>query len=1104
MRKAKSTSENPELAQAKEIWETAHAQSGDEILKKLKVDSKTGLSSAEAQRRLEVHGRNELPRKPPRSIWLAVLDQFKDTLVLILLGAAAISFFIAAFGGEAEEEGIKAFIEPFVIILILVANASIGVWQEMNAEKALEALMVLQAEYTKVLRDGEMKKIPVSEVVPGDICHLEGGDKVPADIRALEAMALKVTQSALTGESKLIEKDPNKIINIPNAANQDKTNMLFSATEINLGQAKGIVVGTGMNSELGKIQALIQAAAESKRKTPLKENLEKFGELLSYIVAVICVLSWVINIPKFSDPGHGTWYKAALYYFKISVSLAVAAIPEGLPAVITTCLALATSRMASINAIIRHLSSVETLGCTTIICSDKTGTLTLNDMTVVEFNYFATPDKPVTHEVAAGKDTEIKDIKPDMFTTSELIRDCALIAGVCNDARMKVDENDKSKIVTVGTPTEAALRTFTRKMGCYDPDFKRFQTDALEWYAEKLAESTPILAKLPFTRDRKCMSVIVEKSVKGNKKRSLLIKGAAEVVLEKRCKYLKMQDNRIIELTNDIRKSLMAKIMSSTSKGLRCIALAMRENMGPYATTPVEKLKELSADIEKYGSMEQDCVFLGYVGIQDPPRKEVRPAIAKCKEAGISVVMITGDNKDTAAAIARKLNLLEENEDPSKKCLEGREFDGLKTKEAKLAKLKEGVRVFARVEPRHKSELVSLLQDNFGEVVAMTGDGVNDAPALKQADIGIAMGIAGSDVAKEASKMVLADDNFATIVNAVEEGRAIYANIKSFIRYLISSNIGEVVAIFLGSILGIPEVLTSVQLLWMNLVTDGLPAIALGFNPPEIGLMEMKPRKKDEPIIGGWSLLRYLIIGTYVGVASVAIYLHWYISMETEDQHRHVSLDMLRNWTKCPTWDKATRAHCTIHKECDIFEVGGEKATTMSLTVLVLMEMFGAMNALSDSQSLLVTPPWKNLWLCGAIFTSMALHCLIVYTPVLKDIFGVSPLSGTEWMWTMIYALPVILIEEIIKIINRNTVQKGSEKLKTEQLLTSLLIHLNLLQCINCLHSIKQPQHYFKPSSGIIITGPSSPSIFFSSGPNLFPEIIRFCPPLFRTHSPSL
>eukprot|EP01022_Parablepharisma_sp_SALTPOND_P018699 TRINITY_DN309_c0_g1_i1.p1 TRINITY_DN309_c0_g1~~TRINITY_DN309_c0_g1_i1.p1 ORF type:complete len:670 (+),score=77.62 TRINITY_DN309_c0_g1_i1:154-2010(+) len=615
---------------------------------------------------------------------------------------------------------------------------------------------------------------------------------------------------------------------------------------------------------------------------------------------------------------------------------------------------------------------------------------------------------------------------------------------------MKLDKNDKSKRVPAGTSAEVALWNFARKMGCYDPDLKKFQTDALEWYAEKLAESTSILATLRFNSIRKGMSMIVERTVKGNKQRSLLIKGAAEVVLQKRCKYLKMQDNSIVELTDDLRKSLMESFASSASKNLRCIALAIRENMGPYATTPVEKLKELSEDSDNYEAIEQDCVFLGYVGMQDPPRKEVRPTLAKCKEAGISVVMVTADLKDAAAAIARKLDLLEENDDPSKECLDGRELDALRTKEAKLAKLKEGVRVFSHVGPQHKSELVSLLQDNFGEVVAMIGDGNNDVLALKKADIGIAMGIAGDEMAKNTSKMILADDNFATIFNAVEEGRAIYANIKSFIRYLITSNIGEVVTIFLGSILGIPEILTSVHLLWMNLVTAGLPAIALGFNSPEAGLMQMKPRKKNDPIIGGWSLLRYLIIGTYMGVASIAIYLHWYISMETEDQHRHISLDMLRNWTKCSTWDKATRAHCTIQKECDIFEIGGVKAMTMSLTVLVLMGMFGAMNALSDFQSLLVTPPWKNLWLCGAIFTSMALHCLILYTPVLKDILGVSPLSGTEWMWALIYALPVILIEEILKMISRRTSRKGVvEKLKREQVLMDSLIHLNLLQCID-------------------------------------------------------
>ncbi len=1030
MRKTEDTKSDGEKERIKEIWQTAHAKSGEEVLRSLNVDPAVGLSSAEAKKREQIYGRNELPRKPPRSIWLAILEQFGDTLVLILLGAAAISFLIAAFGGEAQEEGIKAFIEPLVIVLILVANASIGVWQEMNAEKALEALMVLQAEFTKVLRDGTVVRVPVGDVVPGDICLLEGGDKVPADIRALEAMALKVTQAALTGESDLISKDPRKVINIQHATNQDKINMLFSATQINTGQAKGVIVGTGMNSELGKIQDLIEKATESKRKTPLKENLEIFGTTLSYIVAAICVASWLINIPKFSDPGHGTWIRAALYYFKISVSLAVAAIPEGLPAVITTCLALATRRMAAINAIIRHLSSVETLGCTTIICSDKTGTLTLNDMTVIEFTHFDAADKPVTHDVAAGKELEIKGMDAEFFERSRLIRDAAMVASQCCDARLKYDDADKSKIITVGTPTEAALRTFARKMGEYDPKYQgKKNANMLEWYADAIEKDTPLVAKLPFTRDRKCMSVFVKRDGAN----VLMTKGAAEVVLEKRCKYIMTTDGKVVELNEEMRTDLKKTILHTTSKGLRCIALAVREDLGKYSSNSDEELKVFSSDINEYENIEKDCIFLGYVGIQDPPRKEVKPAIAKCKEAGISVIMITGDNKDTAAAIARKLNLIEEHDNPNVMCLEGREFDALKTDEKKLNALKEGVCVFARVEPRHKCELVSLLQQKLGHVVAMTGDGVNDAPALKQADIGIAMGITGSDVAKEASKMVLADDNFNTIVNAVEEGRAIYANIKSFIRYLISSNIGEVVAIFLGSILGIPEVLTSVQLLWMNLVTDGLPAIALGFNPPELGLMRMKPRRKDEPIIGGWSLLRYMIIGVYVGVASVMVYIHWYVGMQTEDGHRNVTFSMLRDWSKCTHWDAALKAKCTIHKECDLFMIDGPKATTMSLTTLVLLEMMGAINALSDSQSLLVTPPWKNMWLCGAVFSSMGLHCLIMYTPGLKDVFGVAPLGVTEWMWVFIYSLPAIVIEETIKFMSRARVERErAAKLKRE------------------------------------------------------------------------
>eukprot|EP00826_Nyctotherus_ovalis_P066888 TRINITY_DN993_c0_g1_i7.p1 TRINITY_DN993_c0_g1~~TRINITY_DN993_c0_g1_i7.p1 ORF type:complete len:689 (-),score=226.30 TRINITY_DN993_c0_g1_i7:176-2242(-) len=677
--------------------------------------------------------------------------------------------------------------------------------------------------------------------------------------------------------------------------------------------------------------------------------------------------------------------------------------------------------MAKINAIIRNLSSVETLGCTTVICSDKTGTLTLNDMTVIEFNYFDKANNIVNHEVSSGKEDSISNMNKEVFERVDLIRQCALISALCNDARVKFNPDEKGKLINVGTPTEVAIRNFARKLGLYDPSGKKNES-CYEWYAEQLEKENPQAVKFPFTRDRKAMSVMVDSSKGG---RILLLKGAAEVILEKYCSKIMLSDNSITTITSEVRGSLMKSIGTSTSKGLRCIAMAVRDRVPGYTTMRKEELERRAADVENYREVEKDCTFLGYVGIQDPPRKEVKSAIAKCKEAGISVIMITGDNKDTASAIAKKLNLLERGDDPVKLSLEGREFDALDTKEAKIQKLKEHVKVFSRVEPRHKIELVTYLQEDLNQVVAMTGDGVNDAPALKKADIGIAMGIAGSDVAKEASKMVLADDNFNTIVNAIEEGRAIYANIKSFIRYLISSNIGEVVAVFLGSILGIPEVLTSVQLLWMNLVTDGLPALALGFNPPEIGIMKLKPRSKDEPIIGGWSLLRYMTVGTYVGVASVLIYIHWYIGMETEDEHKLVTFDMLTHWTKCDHWEPKMRKMATIDKECDLFEKDGPRATTMSLSLLVVLEMIGAINALSEYQSLFVTPPWKNLYLCGAIFLSVSLHLIILNVPILRTIFGVALLTKIEWMWIFIYAAPAIVLEEIIKFISRTQLEKN-------------------------------------------------------------------------------
>eukprot|EP01022_Parablepharisma_sp_SALTPOND_P007621 TRINITY_DN1318_c0_g1_i1.p1 TRINITY_DN1318_c0_g1~~TRINITY_DN1318_c0_g1_i1.p1 ORF type:complete len:1076 (+),score=114.97 TRINITY_DN1318_c0_g1_i1:107-3334(+) len=1012
----------------KAVLATAHQRSPEQVCKALRVSPKEGLSSQEAAKRLAMMGANELASPPPPTMYQQILEQFEDTLVRILLVAACISFFIALTDESSKDW--TAYVEPMVILLILIANATIGVWQEMKSEKALDALIVLQANKTQVLREGKLQIVNASEVVLGDICVLKGGDKVPADIRLVKAMALKVNQSVLTGESDAVSKNPDLIIDIENAMNQDKKNMLFSFTEITTGEATGVVVGTGEASQLGKIKSLMEEASEENKKTPLKEKLDQFGNLLSWIIMIICALSWIINFKKFFDPAHGNAFRGAVYYFKIAVSLAVAAIPEGLPAVITTCLALATTRMAENKAIVRQLASVETLGCTTFICSDKTGTLTINKMTVVELAYVDNDKNTIVSHKVTGEGLhlvgKVEGMTEKKYQDNETLQDMARVCALCNDARI-VKEEDGRNIKIAGTATEGSLKVLLHKLASYDTEREVNGVEELEPYAKILESETPLVAKFPFTQTRKKMSVVVKNKARRN---MILAKGAPDLLLDV-CNTVKLPNGEVVNLSAGLKESILRNIKEASKNAYRCLGFAMKESLPEDLAYADEKeLAPLTTDESKYGSIESELTFLGYVGIKDPPRPSVPASIARCKKAGIRVLMITGDNKDTAIAIARELGIATPS-DSEEKFMDGREFDALGDLETKTKRVKNGACVFSRVEPRHKRELVQILS-NLREVVAMTGDGVNDAPAIRQAHIGISMGMSGTDVAKEASKLVLADDNFATIVMAIEEGRGIYTNIKAFIRYLISSNIGEVVAIFITSVLGFPEVLSSVHLLWVNLVTDGLPATALGFNPPEPDVMEQKPRSRDEQIIQGWTLVRYFIIGTYVGIATIAIFAHWYLSMATEDGHPLISWKQLTTWSECPAWPQSEKNFASFEEHdlstdpCSYFTTAKVKASTLSLTVLVVIEMFNAMNALSE-HSLLKVPLWENPWLCIGIFSSMVLHVAILYVPGLRSLFGVAALSGKEWLWVLAYSSPIIIIDEVMKMIG-NICKAGAKR----------------------------------------------------------------------------
>uniref|UniRef100_A0A8C5G1Q2 Calcium-transporting ATPase n=1 Tax=Gouania willdenowi TaxID=441366 RepID=A0A8C5G1Q2_GOUWI len=935
------------------------------------------------------------------SLWELVAEQFEDLLVRILVLAAFVSFMLALF--EEGEETTTAFVEPIVILLILIANAVIGVWQERNAENAIEALKEYEPEMGKVYRMNRkaVQRIKARDIVPGDIVEVAVGDKVPADIRvtSIKSTTLRVDQSILTGESVSIIKHTDPVPD-PRAVNQDKKNMLFSGTNIAAGRAIGVVVATGVSTEIGKIRN--QMASTEQEKTPLQQKLDEFGQQLSKVISLICVAVWVINIGHFNDPVHGgSWVRGAIYYFKIAVALAVAAIPEGLPAVITTCLALGTRRMAKKNAIVRSLPSVETLGCTSVICSDKTGTLTTNQMSVCRM---FVADKVeysscLLHEFSITGSTYTPEVwvivwEPNYDGLVEL----ATVCSMCNDSSLDYNEA-KGVYEKVGEATETALTTLVEKMNVFKTDLSGLTK------VERAGTCNSVIRQLmkkeftlEFSRDRKSMSVYCTPSKAGSQSK-MFVKGAPESVIE-RCHFLRVGMEKVA-LTPALRDQLLSKIREwGTGRDtLRCLALATHDD----PPRPQDMDLENSSKFSQY---EMGLTFVGCVGMLDPPRKEVIGSIKLCNEAGIRVIMITGDNKGTAVAICRRIGIFQEDMDVTSLAYTGREFDDL-SPDAQREAVKRA-RCFARVEPAHKSKIVGYLQ-SFDEITAMTGDGVNDAPALKKAEIGIAMG-SGTAVAKSASEMVLSDDNFSTIVAAVEEGRAIYNNMKQFIRYLISSNVGEVVCIFLTAILGLPEALIPVQLLWVNLVTDGLPATALGFNPPDLDIMDKPPRNPREPLISGWLFFRYLAVGGYVGVGTVSAATWWYLFDEEGPQ---VTFYQLRHFMQCTEDNPIFQG-----VDCDVFE--SRYPTTMALSVLVTVEMFNALNSLSENQSLLRMPPWVNIWLLGAIILSLSLHFFILYVEPLPLIFQVTPLRYSQWIMVLRISFPVILLDEVLKYISRN------------------------------------------------------------------------------------
>ena len=856
-----------------------HNETTETVVSQLDSDAVRGLSAKQARERLQQYGENKLREKKKKTNWQRFLEQFKDVMILILLVAAAISFVIACVEGNPKE-----FFEPVLILLIVILNAIMGVMQESKAEKALDALKNLSAPHARVIRDGAEQVIDAAGLVPGDVIRLEAGDFVPADARLLRSAALKSEESALTGESVPSEKDANAIVD-ENAPLGDRSNMVFSGCSITYGTATAVVTGTGMNTEMGKIANLLDN--EEDGQTPLQQKLAQLGKYLGILALAACAIIFVVGLVN-GIP--------ALEIFMTAVSLAVSAIPEGLPAIVTIVLSIGVQRMVKKNAIIRRLPAVETLGGASVICSDKTGTLTQNRMTLVS-----------AYVDGAQMQENIGD------SNSEAVRQLLRFGTLCCDGSVVFHG---AEVQHIGDPTETAIVLAAHKNGMPK---------------EALNRDYPRLAELPFDSDRKLMSTV--NRIDG--KNIVIVKGAFDV-MAKRC------------IAGDIEAARsMNEEMSSAA--LRVLAIGYKE---------IESVPDTPTSEE----LESGLTFMGLVGMIDPPRPEAREAVKTCRAAGIKPVMITGDHVVTASAIAKSLGIMQ----PGDLAIAGAELDAMT--DAELDLQVENISVYARVSPENKIRIVKAWQRK-GHVVAMTGDGVNDAPALKAADIGCAMGITGTDVAKGAADMTLTDDNFATIVDAVREGRGIYANIKKVVGFLLGTNIGEVITVFVAMLLWHKSPLMSMQLLWINLVTDSLPAIALGMEAVESDVMDRKPKPKDESLFAHGYGVRIVLQGVMFGILSLVAF-----------------------------W---------LGERLTGLEAGGQ---TMAFTVLALSQIVQAYNMRSE-HSLFRIGPFSNHNLNRAALVSLLLMALVLFTPV-RTAFGliVLPVEGYAMALGLIL-IPLLVME---------------------------------------------------------------------------------------------
>ena len=885
-----------------------YQKSSATVVEEIGSDLHKGLSDKEAAERLAKYGPNELKGKPHATIWEMLLEQFKDFLVLILIGASIVS----AFVGEVADS--------LVIIVIVVLNAALGVFQEAKAEKAMEALQKMAAPNSKVIRDGNIQTVPSRELVVGDIVLLEAGDYVPADVRILESMNLKVEEASLTGESVQVEKETVAIDHEASLA--DRHNMGYMGTVVTYGRGKAVIIGTGMNTEIGKIAQMISSFEE--QSTPLQEKLADFGKILGILCLAVCAVVFVLGIYQGYRDGNLTMDEVTLL-FMTAVSLAVAAIPEGLPAVVTIVLAIGMQRMVKKNSIVKKLHAVETLGSTTVICSDKTGTLTQNQMTVVRL--FADGQLlEVSGEGYSPEGSFSREGKPLQATAEPGLNLLLQGSALCNDAILQPTEEKGWKIA--GDPTEGALVVVAAKAG-YDRD--------------SINEKFPRVQEIPFDSSRKMMTTfhqMPDGSVRA------FVKGAPDILLN-RCKHISTR-GQITEVNDADRANIAAANSAMAKQALRVLAVAYRD----FPAVP--------ANLEPT-QIEADLTFLGLLGMIDPPRSEARDAVKICKQAGIRAIMITGDYRDTALAVAMDLGIAEGEH----QIVTGQELNAMCKDE--ICQVVKKASVFARVSPEHKVAIVEAFQAN-GQIAAMTGDGVNDAPALKKADIGVAMGITGTDVTKETADMVLTDDNFASIVAAVEEGRVIFANIRKFVFFLMSCNLAEIFVIFFAMIMGWPIPLLPIQLLWLNLVTDAFPALALGMEKPEPGVMEQDPRDPQEPIMNSNMKKMILIQSTVLTFAVLGSFGY-----------------ALKYLTPGFTFG------APLTPDLDL-----SMARTFAFATMISAELLRAYTTRSEHYSVFKIGLFSNKYMNMGVGLSFALLALALYGP-LHAIFRTQILGLAEW-----------------------------------------------------------------------------------------------------------